>query len=191
MFEPALRITEFYKPSSSPGIPAVATGLENIKEDPSLTHALSTAAYRAASEHRHEHPLTNILAGNIAILTFPTVSPLHLKAALQILAPAPGTFPAPTRRANPSYHEPSVQDGLKKLLLLGARVDGQIFDMEGARWVGSIDGGMDGLRSQLVSMLQMAGVGISQMLEAQGKNLWMTMESRRKDMEEKEGGGKD
>ena len=83
-----------------------------------------------------------------------------------------------------------MQDGLKKLLLLGARVDGEVFDMEGTRWVGSIEGGIGGLRAQLVSLLQMAGVSVSQTLEAASKNLWMTMEGRRKDMEEKEGDGK-
>ena len=190
MFEPALRITEYYKPSPPQEPSSSALGIENIKEHPSLTHALSTAAYRAANEHRYDHPLTPILAGNIALLTFPSVSPQHLKAALQILAPSPRTFPAPTRRANPSYHEPGVQDGLKKLLLLGARVDGEVFDMEGTRWVGSIEGGIGGLRAQLVSLLQMAGVSVSQTLEAASKNLWMTMEGRRKDMEEKEGDGK-
>ena len=189
MLEPALRITEYYKPqppaSASPG----ALGIEHVSDDPSLTHALSTAAYHAATQHRYEHPLTPLLTGNIALLTFPTVSPQHLKAALQILSPVPGKFPAPTRRANPTYHAPAVQDGLKKLLLLGARVDGQVFDMEGARWVGSIEGGMGGLRAQLVSLLQMAGVSVSQTLEAAGKTLWMTVEGRRKDMEEKDGGG--
>ena len=190
MLEPALRITEYYRPEPPTEPSSGALGLENIKEDPSLTHALSTAAYHAAMHHRYEHPLTPLLTGNIALLTFPIVSPQHLKAALQILSPVPGRFPAPTRRANPTYHESAVQDGLKKLLLLGARVDGQVFDMEGARWVGSIEGGMGGLRAQLVTLLQMAGVSVSQTLEAASKTLWMTMESRRTDMEEKETGGK-
>jgi ribosomal protein L10 len=182
MLEPALRIVEYYNPQSdleaSPDV-----GLENIKDDPSLTHALSRSAYKAAKQHQNEHTLTPILKGNIALLTFPTVSPVHLKAALSILSPSPPSFPAPTRRANPNYHEPAVQDGLKKLLLLAARVEGEIFDMEGTRWVGSIDGGIDGLRAQVVQILQMAGVGLTQTLEAAGKNLWMTMESRRQDLE--------
>ena len=189
MFEPALRIAEYYHPTPLQQPSTINSGMADIKEDPSLTHALSTAAYRAANEHRDEHPLTTVLTGNIALLTFPTVSPQHLKAALSILSPSPPQFRAPTRRANPTYHEPAVQDGLRKLLLLGARVDGQIFDMEGTRWVGSIDGGIDGLRAQLVSVLQAFGVSIAGTLEAAGKNLWMTMEGRRKDMEEKEGNG--
>lgn len=163
--------------------------MEDLKDDPSLTHALSTAAYHAANEGKHQHPLATVLTGNIALLTFPTVSPQHLKAALSILAPNPPKFPAPTRRANPTYHEPVTQDGLKKLLLLGARIDGQVFDMEGTRWVGGIEGGIDGLRAQLVNVLQMFGVSVASTLEAAGKSLWVTMESRRKDMEEKEGGG--
>jgi large subunit ribosomal protein L10 len=193
MFEPALRIAEYYRPTtpSLVDIHSSATGLEHIKDDPSLTHALSAAAYHAAQAHRGEHPLTTILAGNIALLTFPTVSPQHLKAALQILSPKKPAFPPPTRRANPNWHEPAVQDGLKKLLLLGARVDGEIFDMEGTRWVGGIEGGIDGLRAQVVQILTMAGVSLSNRLEAASKNLWMTVESRRQDMEETQGGKKE
>ena len=56
--------------------------------------------------------------------------------------------------------------------------------------MGGIAGGLDGLRAQLVMLLQNAGVGLTSTLEAAGKNLWLTMESRRTDMEEKEGGGK-
>lgn len=189
MLEPALRITEYYRPTFPPEPLSGTMGIENIKQNPSLTHALSAAAYKAAKEHRHEHPLTTLLTGNIALLTFPTVSPQHLKVALSILSPSPPTFPAPTRRANPTYHEPAVQDGLKKLLLLGARIDGQVFDIEGARWVGGIEGGIDGLRAQLVSVLQAFGVSVAGTLEAAGRTLWVTMEGRRKDLEEREGGG--
>jgi large subunit ribosomal protein L10 len=191
MLEASLRIVEYFDPKNPPAPSSTPeAGLDDIKHHPSLTHALSTAAYTAAKSHQHQHPLTPLLIGNIALLTFPTVSPVHLKAALSILSPIPGKFPAPTRRANPNYHEPHVQDGLKKLVLLGATVDGQIFDSEGVRWMGGIEGGIDGLRAQIVQILQMASVGVTQMLEAQGKSLWMTMESRRKDMEETEGGGK-
>jgi hypothetical protein len=60
-----------------------------------LTHALSEAVYRAALSHKGKYPLTTLLAGPVAILTFPTVSPQHVKAALQILAPQAPDFPAP------------------------------------------------------------------------------------------------
>lgn len=190
ILEPALRVAEYYTPSPPP-LDSADYGLENEKDDPNLTHALSVAAYRAALEHKDEHPLTPLLSGSLALLTFPSVSPQYLKTALSILSPTPGAssaFPAPSRKATPSYHEQPVQDGLKKLILLGARVDGQVFDLEGTRWIGGIDGGIDGLRAQLVSLLQHAGASLTQTLSMAGQNLWFTMEGRRRDMEPKEEG---
>jgi large subunit ribosomal protein L10 len=197
MFEPALRIAEYYDPASPLPTPAEtqnpATGASkrtpDLRKDPSLTHALSTRAYEAASANRAKHPLTQLLQGSIAILSFPSVTPQHLSTALSILAPQKPAFPPPTRRQAPLWHEPTVQDGLKKLLLLGARVEDRAMDHEGVRWIGGIEGGLDGLRAQLVMALQGAGVGLTGALEGLGKNLWMTMESRRVDMEEKAGGG--
>lgn len=192
MFEPALRIAEYFQPEpvslesqaeSGLGLD-LQQGIPSERADPRLTHALSEAAYHAAQAHRNEHVLTPLLAGAMAILTFPSVSPIYLKTAFSILCPQPPTFPAPTRRAQPTYHEPAVQDGLKKLILLGARIDGQVFDMHGARWVGSIDGGIDGLRAQLVAMLQGFGAGVTQTLESAGRSLWWTMEGRRKMLDE-------
>jgi ribosomal protein L10 len=182
MFEPALRIADYFKPDNTSSL--VPSELESEKEDPSLTHALSESAYKTAKAHEGQHPLSPVLTGAVAILTFPTVSPAYLKAAFSVLSPKAPTFPAPTRRAVPSYYEPPVQDGLKKLLLLGARVDGQIFDMEGARWVGGIDGGIDGLRAQLVAILQGFGAGLTNTLESAGRSLWFTMEGRRRTLEE-------
>ena len=44
-------------------------------------------------------------------------------------------------------------------MLLGARVEGRVFDNEGARWVGGIEGGMEGLRGELVGVLGVVGGG--------------------------------
>jgi large subunit ribosomal protein L10 len=192
MFEPALRITEYYNATSDavPASPPPAH-LSDLRLDPALTHALSTNAYTAAQPHYGAHPLSPLLTGSLAIVTFPTVSPQHVAAVLSVLAPKKPAFPAPTRRAAPSYYEPAVQDGLQKLMLLGARVEGRAFDESGVRWMGGIQGGLDGLRAQLVGLLQNAGVGLTSALEGLGKSLWMTMESRRTDMEEQAGGGKE
>jgi ribosomal protein L10 len=191
MFEPALRIVEYYKPGDLPPEPVGGmTGIGSEQDDPALTHALSKAAYLAAQQHKGVHPLTPLLTGSIAILTFPKVSPQHIKTAFSIVSPQPGKFPAPTRRVNPAYHEPAVQDGLRKLMLLGARIDGQVFDQEGTRWVGSIDGGIDGLRAQLVAMLQGFAAGVTNTLDSAGRSLYFTMESRRNMLEE-EGKPKD
>jgi large subunit ribosomal protein L10 len=195
MFEPALRITEYFRPSisttsssmSPSSTPVDTASIPSEKDDPNLTHALSRAAYMRTQKYRNKHPLSPLLTGSLAILTLPSVSPQYLRSAFQILAPTPGAtsaFPAPTRRAVPSYHEPSVQDGLKKLLLLGARIDGQVFDMDGVRWVGGIEGGIEGLRAQIVGMLEGFGGNLVQALESGGRNVWWTLEARRKMLEE-------
>ncbi|TVY56051.1 54S ribosomal protein L11 [Lachnellula suecica] len=194
IFSSALKIVEFYKPDSEtvtldptdPSTPSSAA-IPVFKADGSdLTHTLSKAAHDATA--KKSHALQPLLSGPLAILTFPSVSPAHLKAALSILSPSPPQFPAPTRRANPGWHDPPVQSGMQKLLLLGARVEGKVFDVDGTRWVGSIDGGLEGLRVQLVAMLQGIGAGVTSTLESAGKSLYLTVEGRRTMLEEEEKG---
>ncbi|OBT80130.1 hypothetical protein VF21_01098 [Pseudogymnoascus sp. 05NY08] len=174
MFAAALRVVEYFDPST------VGSGVES--------HTLSKAAHEAVVGTRTSHGFAPLLAGPVAVLTFPTVSPAHLKAALTVLAPLAPTYPAPTRRAHPGWHDNAVQTGLQKLQLLGARVEGKVFDMEGARWVGLIPGGLEGLRAQVVHLLQSAGAGVTNALESAGKNLFFTVEGRRMMLEEEEKG---
>ncbi|KAI2364582.1 hypothetical protein LOY91_005590 [Ophidiomyces ophidiicola] len=181
IFEVALRIVDFYRPE---------TITEAADHTSPLTHDLSHAAYQAVRDKRGKHELATLLTGSIAIVTFPHVSPEHVKAALSILAPQPPAFPAPLRRANPSYYELPTQLGLQKLMLLGARVEGKAFDDVGTRWIGGIAGGMAGLRAQLVHVLQSAGASLTGALEGAGKSLYLTMESRRSVLEEEQNGGK-
>lgn len=184
MFRQALKVLEFYDPSAA-------------AKDAVYTHDLSMAAYEAvkAAETKSVSPdsmyaqLQPLLVGPLCVLTFPAVSPQHLAAALRILAPSPPAFPAPTRKKNPAYHDQITQSGLHKLMLIGGRIEGKAFDMEGVQWVGGIEGGLEGLRAQLVGMLQSAGLGLTSALEGAGKSLWMTMESRRTMLEEEEKGG--
>ncbi|KAK0926066.1 hypothetical protein LTR57_004315 [Friedmanniomyces endolithicus] len=110
--------------------------------EPIYTHGLSRLAWSIASRNakatqQPANDLTPLLSGPLALLTFPTTSPQHLAAALSILAPTK-EFPAPKRKVNAAYHEKPVQDGIAKLMLLGARVEGRVMDMAGARWVGGI-----------------------------------------------------
>lgn len=65
-----------------------------------------------------------------------------------------------------------------------------MFDHEKIRWVGGIDGGMEGLLGQLVGMLQGFGAGITQVLEGQGRSLYFTLEGLRGILEDEERGGK-
>jgi large subunit ribosomal protein L10 len=185
IFSSALRVVEYYKPEDQPH----TTTLNPTEHGDGLRHVLSKAAHEAVVKTRTSHALTPLLSGPLVLLTFPAVSPQHLKAALSILSPSAPQFPAPTRRANPTWHDPLVQNGVHKLLLLAARVEGRVFDIEGSRWVGSIEGGLDGLRGQLVAMLQGLGTGITNTLESTGKNLYFTVESRRTMLEDEEEGG--
>ncbi|KAK2732394.1 hypothetical protein FQN57_002917 [Myotisia sp. PD_48] len=175
IFEASLRVVDFYRPEST-----------SPHGNTQLTHDLSRAAYEAVLDKRGSHDFSPLLIGPIAMLSFPYVSPEHLKAALTILSPKAPDFPAPRRKANPGYYDLITQSGLQKLLLLGARVEGKIFDETEARWIGGIQGGMNGLRSQLVAMLQGVGAGLTNTLDSASKNLYLTLESRKTAMEEEQ-----
>ncbi len=191
IFAAALRVVEYFRPDPQPDVEAQHTTRPKMLPpagDTSLTHGLSRAAHDAVVNKRTTHALSPLLSGPLVAVTFPTVSPQHLKAALSILSPSPPNFPAPLRRVNPGYHDLTVQSGLQKLLLLGARVEGKVFDTEGTKWVGGIEGGLDGLRGQLVAMLSSLGVGITNTLESAGRNLYFTVEGRRGMLEEEQKG---
>lgn len=187
IFDVALKIVEFFDPSS---VPAVKSGSNKNRV---YNHDLSKAAYKAIKSAPEEPDkladspygqLSPLMVGPLAALTFPAVSPAHLAAALRILAPQAPAFPAPSRKKSPGYYEPTVQHALQKLLLVGGRIEGKVFDVDGVRWVGGIEGGLDSLRAQLVYLLQSAGLGLTTALEGAGKSLWLTMESRRSVLEE-------
>jgi large subunit ribosomal protein L10 len=198
IFSSALRVVEFFNPEEStmdhaqhPSDPRTNTSAQipqttNSAEDERFKHGLSRRAYEISNNRKLKLELEPLLSGPLAVVAFPSVTPQYLKTVLSILSPFKGTFPAPTRRANPDYYELSVQQGLQKLMLLGARVEGKVFDVEGTKWVGGIDGGLDGLRAQLVHMLQGVGGSLTSALEGASKSLYFTVEGRRMDMEEKE-----
>ncbi|KAL4892155.1 hypothetical protein BDV59DRAFT_58211 [Aspergillus ambiguus] len=202
IFEVALRIVEYFRPNPTAAVgsgenPAAVDPvtqssaeipLSGSRDDPSLAHDLSRTAHQAVRHMKGKHELSPLLVGPIAVLSIPNVSPEHLKAALTVLAPKAAGFPAPTRKANPGWHELPVQNGLNKLALLAARVDGKVFDVDQTKWVGSIQGGMDGLRSQLVMALQSMGSSVASTLESAGKSLYFTLESRKSVLEEEQKG---
>jgi len=81
---------------------------------------------------------------------------------------------------------------LQKLMLLGARVEGRVFDDAGVRWVGGIQGGLDGMRAQLVGMLQsIGGAQITNALEAASRSLYFAMEGRKGMLQEEQDGKKE
>ncbi|KAI0018473.1 hypothetical protein F4780DRAFT_751068 [Xylariomycetidae sp. FL0641] len=183
IFSMAYKIVEYFDPEA------------HKNESNAYTHDLSSTAYETVKEIKAD-PMSSygqmfpVLQGQIMAVTFPAVSPDHLAAVLKILAPSPPAFPAPTRRKNPGYYETTAQSGLQKLILVGGRVEGRVFDNEGVKWVGGIEGGLDTLRARLVNMLQSAGLGLTTALEGQSKGLWLALESRRTQMDEEANGGK-
>ncbi|KXX80589.1 hypothetical protein MMYC01_202689 [Madurella mycetomatis] len=198
IFDVALKIVEFHDPSKvAPTTVSSATG---EKVQMVFNHDLSQTAYDTAKsitkgemavpESSVYAQISPLLVGPLALLTLPAVSPAHLSAALSVLSPNPPAFPAPSRKRNPGYYEPTAQSGLQKLMLVGGRIEDKVFDIGGVQWVGGIEGGVDSLRAQLVVMLQCAGLGLTAALEGASKSLWLTMESRRTVLEEEQNGGK-
>lgn len=194
MFDVAMRVTEFFDPATVTAETTEAVVRGRGKKGAVYNHDLSDAAYVAVKKAEADgltSPETSVygqlkplLVGPLALLTFPDVSPAHLAAALSILSPSPPQFPAPTRRKNPGYHDPVVQSAVQKLLLVGGRIEDKAFDTDGVRWVGSIEGGRGGLQAQLVALLQSAGLGLTSALEGASKSLWLTMESRKTQLED-------
>lgn len=193
MFNVALKIVSFFDAEAA----AKSQAAPSSASRGPYVHDLSATAYEAMKSLQVPPDsafaqLEPLLVGPLAALVFPAVSPEHLAAALRVLAPgAPGSpFPPPPRKANPGYYSTECQNGLAKLLLVGGRVEGDVFDVDGVRWVGGIEGGMDGLRSQLVRLLQGAGLGLTHTLEAGSKSLWLALEGRKTALEEEQNGGK-
>ncbi|KAJ8105859.1 hypothetical protein ONZ43_g7256 [Nemania bipapillata] len=183
MFNVACKTVDYFKPD----VQAESSNL--------YTHDLSKAAYKSIKDATVDESSTYaqispLITGPIAAVTFPSVSPAHLAAVLKVLSPSPPAFPAPLRKKNPGYYDPIVQNAFQKLLLIGGRIEGKAFDNDGVKWVGGVEGGLDGLRAQLVYMLQSAGLGLTTALEGHGKGLWLALEGRRTQLEEESNGGK-
>ncbi|KAG9243203.1 hypothetical protein BJ878DRAFT_130515 [Calycina marina] len=178
----ALNIVEFYDPTAAAKVKKSKKAPATFEDG--FVHVLSKAAYEATAGKGKKHALSPLLAGPVVLLNFPSVSPAHLKAAFSILSPSKPHYPAPTRRASPGWHDPPVQAGVQKLLLLGARVEGKVFDVEGAKWVGCIPSGLEDLRGQLVAMLQGICGQLTSTMEGTSKSLYLTVEGRRTMLED-------
>ncbi|KAJ4300166.1 hypothetical protein N0V88_002835 [Collariella sp. IMI 366227] len=194
IFDVALKIVEFHDPSKVK--PTTVSALNGDRVKVVYNHDLSKAAHKAVQkatksgeplpEDSAYSQLAPLLVGPMAIFTLPAVSPQHLAAALRILSPTPKTFPAPSKKKSPGYWDPIAQAGFQKLMLVGGRIEDKVFDLDGVKWVGGIENGLEGLRAQLVYMLQSAGLGLTSALDGAGKSLWLTLESRRSILEEEQ-----
>jgi large subunit ribosomal protein L10 len=183
IFNVACKIVEYFKPEAQVG------------KSNAYTHDLSKTAYESIKKATIDESSTYgqinpLITGPIAAVIFPSVSPLHLATVLKVLSPSPPAFPAPTRKKSPGYYDPIAQSGFHKLILIGGRIEDKAFDPDGVKWVGGIEGGLDGLRAQLVSLLQNAGLGLTTALEGHSKSLWLALEGRRTQLEDESNGGK-
>lgn len=183
MFNVACKIVDFFNPEAQ------------VDKSNAYTHDLSKTAYEAIKKATIDESSTYaqinpLITGPMAVVTFPAVSPLHLATVLKILSPSPPAFPAPARKKYPGYYDPIAQSGFQKLLLMGGRIEDKAFDQDGVKWVGGIQGGLDGLRAQLISLLQNAGLGLTTALEGHSKSIWLTLEGRRTQLEDESNGGK-
>ncbi|KAI0106501.1 hypothetical protein GGR51DRAFT_517917 [Nemania sp. FL0031] len=183
MFDVACKIVDFFDPEAQ------------AEKSNAYAHDLSKTAYRSIKTATIDESSTYgqikpLITGPIAVVTLPSVSPAHLATILKVLAPSPPAFPAPPRKKNPGYYDPIAQSGFHKLILMGGRMENRAFDQDGVKWVGGIEGGVDGLRAHLISLLQNAGLGITMALEGHGKGLWLALEGRRTQLEEESNGGK-
>ncbi|KAI0489942.1 hypothetical protein F4859DRAFT_173561 [Xylaria cf. heliscus] len=183
MFNVACKIVDFFKSE------------EQAQRSNAYTHDLSMTAYESIKNANIDESSTYgqispLITGPLAAVTFPSVSPAHLAAVIKVLSPSPPAFPAPPRKKNPGYYDPIAQSGFQKLILVGGRIEDNAFDLDQVKWVGGIEGGLDGLRSHLVSLLQNAGLGLTTALEGHGKGLWLALEGRRTQLEEEANGGK-
>ncbi|KZZ96157.1 hypothetical protein AAL_04453 [Moelleriella libera RCEF 2490] len=183
MLAVALKIVEFHQPTAPDVLKFTRRSHHKL-----LAHDLSKVAYKniqeaAITSNSAFAHLQTVMVGPLAALVLPAVSPPHLAAALSVLAPIAGIFPAPSRRKHAGYYDPICQNGLSKLLLVGARVEGKVLDRSGVHWVGGVQGGLDGMRSELVSTLQSAGFSVTTALSSGSKSLWLALEGRTTQLE--------
>ncbi|KAF8425691.1 hypothetical protein EV426DRAFT_531522 [Tirmania nivea] len=150
------------------------------------THGTSLEAAKAAKRSKRKHEMAPLLVGPLAVLTFPSLSPAHIAAAMDMM------FPAKRGPAKKGF-DVAATTGLQKCILLGARVRerpmglGRAFDDEGIRWLSGLKT-VEEMRGEIVALLQSVGGGeVVRALESVAISLGRTVEGRRRMLEE-EGG---
>lgn len=175
IFDAALRISDYYDPSNKG------------------RHGTSSQAFHSTKWRGKNHPLKALMSGPLGCVTFPAVSPEHLKVVMDLMFPDNKPMKG---------LDPLAVQGMQKLILLAARVDGhaagnmgkaEIMDREKIKWV-SVLPGYEGLRGQLVAALQTMGGGeLVRSLESIPVGVVRTLDGHRKniagELEPKEGEG--
>lgn len=124
------------------------------------------ASKRAHEKYsRSKHPLSSYFSGPSAVVAIPEINPAIVKDVVKVL-----------------------DKSGDRLILLGAYVDGSIQSRADVELFKELPT-LDQLRANLTGVLTvLGGAGLVQTLEASSKVLYLTMESRKKDMEEPENG---
>ena len=144
-------------------------------------HGTSREANEGAKKKKHKHRMAALLSGPIGLVTFPAVSPPHIKTVTNVMFPDGRIVKG---------LDPLAVAGLQKLVLLAARVDGHVasgtldggrlIDASMARMVGELPG-FGPLQGQLVGMLQGAGgTDLVRALEALPVSALRTLDAHRK-----------
>ncbi|KAF3160568.1 hypothetical protein TWF106_003798 [Orbilia oligospora] len=147
---------------------------EYLPKDAKVGSSSGPEAYDMTLQYRGSHPMEALLVGPVGVIQFPTVSPPHILAVLNLLFPEKATFKKGT--------DPLFISGVSKMLLLGAKVDkvgGQTIDTAALKHITNL-GDLPTLRGQLLGLMQSAGAGLVATLQSPSKALWVTMEGRRK-----------
>ncbi|KAI5801473.1 hypothetical protein DFH27DRAFT_467410, partial [Peziza echinospora] len=151
-------------------------------------HGTSVEASTVAKKSKRKHPLTPLLSGPLAVVTFPVLSPKHILVVMDMM------FPVKRAPAKKSF-DPVATVGLNKLLFLGARVQerplgmGTAMEDTGVRWLAGLNS-VEEMRGEIVALLQTVGGGeIVRNLESVAIGLGRTVEGRRLMLEEEAGGG--
>lgn len=124
-------------------------------EDPALVPPPKTELAVA-----NTHPLHPLLKGPTAIITIPSTDPLIVKLVLKVL-----------KAAN------------EKLFLIGARVEALVYDVKAVDEFKELPT-KEQLHGQLAGLLTvLGGAGLVRTLESAGTHLYLTLDTRKSDME--------
>lgn len=143
--------------------------------------------------------IAELVAGGLAVLSFPTLNPPLLNAILKAMSKAVPPRPAKTpkqledqRKALEAAFVPGKRTRRVKpapvpeLRVVGAFIEGRVFKAEGVQNVAGLPT-LDMLRAQLVGLLSAPATQLAMVLsEASGGKLARTLEGLKKSLEEPE-----
>ncbi|KAI5819632.1 hypothetical protein BZA77DRAFT_275366 [Pyronema omphalodes] len=164
------------------GVFSAAMGVAEIYDKQGgKEHGTSKEAYKLTNKKRQKHPLSPLLDGPVGIVTFPVMSPPHIKTVVDIMFPEGRSVKG---------LDPLALSAIQKLILLAARVDGhaasgsigtgRVVDGKMVRWVSALPG-FEALRGQVVAMLQsVGGADLVRTLDALPISAVRTIDAHRK-----------